>query len=98
MKYYHIKVKHPVMGVPITILDQFCPEQFDIVAFRKGTDGHGSVYTVDMENRLLLKNDNCKIPQLLTYIPGFLCGKPETYINGVDHYYRILIQQKSTLI
>ena len=27
-----------VMGVPITFLDKYCPEQFEIVAFRKGDD------------------------------------------------------------
>jgi hypothetical protein len=28
-----------VMGVPITWLDKYCPEQFRIVKFRKGDDG-----------------------------------------------------------
>lgn len=28
-----------VMGVPITFLDKYCPEQFEIVKFRKGNDG-----------------------------------------------------------
>lgn len=28
-----------VMGVPITFLDKFCPEQFEIVGYRKGNDG-----------------------------------------------------------
>ena len=28
-----------VMGVPITFLDRYCPEQFEIVGFRKGNDG-----------------------------------------------------------
>lgn len=28
-----------VMGVPFTFLDKFCPEQFEIVGFRKGDDG-----------------------------------------------------------
>ena len=27
------------MGVPITFLDKYCPEQFEIVRFRKGNDG-----------------------------------------------------------
>ena len=49
MTKYRIKVKHPVYGVPITFLDQFNPEQFNIVAFRKGTDGKDLVYTVERE-------------------------------------------------
>lgn len=28
-----------VMGVPITILDKYTPEQFEIIKFRKGDDG-----------------------------------------------------------
>lgn len=28
-----------VMGVPISFLDKYCPEQFEIVRFRKGDDG-----------------------------------------------------------
>ena len=39
MKTYKIKIKNPVIGVPITFLDKYCPEQFEIVKFRKGDDG-----------------------------------------------------------
>ena len=31
MKKYKIKIKNPVMGVPITFLDKYCPTQFEIV-------------------------------------------------------------------
>ena len=31
MKKYKIKIKNPVMGVPITFLDKYCPEQFEII-------------------------------------------------------------------
>ena len=34
-----------VMGVPISFLDKYCPEQFEIVAFRKGNDGKDLVYS-----------------------------------------------------
>lgn len=34
-----------VMGVPITFLSQYNPDQFEIVAFRKGNDGNGIVYS-----------------------------------------------------
>lgn len=49
MAKYRIKVKNPVLGVPITFLDSYCVEQFNIVAFRKGTDGRDLVYTVERE-------------------------------------------------
>ena len=38
-----------VMGVPITFLDKYCPEQFEIVGFRKGTDGKDLVFTRERE-------------------------------------------------
>ena len=38
MKTYKIKIKNPVIGVPITFLDKYCPEQFEIIKFRKGDD------------------------------------------------------------
>ena len=31
MKKYKIKIKNPVMGVPITFLDKYCPAQFEII-------------------------------------------------------------------
>ena len=31
MKTYKIKIKNPVIGVPITFLDKYCPEQFEII-------------------------------------------------------------------
>lgn len=34
-----------VMGVPITFLSRYNPEQFEIVAFRKGNDGKDLVYS-----------------------------------------------------
>ena len=31
MKKYKIKIKNPVMGVPISFLDKYCPNQFEII-------------------------------------------------------------------
>ena len=38
-----------VMGVPITFMDKYNPDQFDIVAFRKGEDGKDLVFTRESE-------------------------------------------------
>ena len=35
------------MGVPITFLDKYNPDQFEIVGFRKGDDGRDLYYTRD---------------------------------------------------
>jgi hypothetical protein len=63
---YRIKVKNPVFGVPITFLDQFNPNQFSIVAFRKGIDGKDLVYTVagqsiDCYWRILIQKKNSDV-------------------------------------
>ena len=38
-----------VMGVPITFLDHYNPDQFEIVSFRKGEDGKDLVFTRERE-------------------------------------------------
>lgn len=38
-----------VMGVPITFMDKYNPEQFEIVAFRKCEDGRDLVFTRERE-------------------------------------------------
>ena len=52
-----------VMGVPISFLDKYCPEQFEIVAFRKGDDGRDLVFTRERERvqpyfRVLVRQRN----------------------------------------
>lgn len=49
------------MGVPITFLDKYNPEQFEIVKFRKGDDDKDLVYTINGERkypyfRVIIKN------------------------------------------
>ncbi|MGV8957981.1 adenine-specific methyltransferase EcoRI family protein [Lactococcus lactis] len=41
-----------VMGVPISFLDKYNPEQFEIVGFRKGDDGKDLVYTLNDSDTL----------------------------------------------
>lgn len=36
-----------LMGVPISFMDRYCPEQFELVRFRYGDDGRDLVYTKD---------------------------------------------------
>ena len=38
-----------VMGVPVSFFDKYCPEQFEIVAFRKGDDGQDLAFTRERE-------------------------------------------------
>ena len=55
-----VRIKNPIWGVPITFLYKYCPEQFEIVAFRKGDDGKDLVFTRERERiqpyfRILLR-------------------------------------------
>ena len=75
------------MGVPITFLDKYCPEQFEIVAFRKGDDGKDLVFTRERESSTLLSYPSS------TAIAGMIKNK-EGKINGKITYARILIISK----
>lgn len=49
------------MGVPITFVDKYNPNQFEIVKFRKGDDEKDLVYTINGEQkypyfRILIKH------------------------------------------
>ena len=46
-----------VMGVPITFLDKYNPEQFEIVEFRKGADGKDLIYSKLRGGRLSLTSE-----------------------------------------
>jgi hypothetical protein len=51
-----------VMGVPITFMDKYCPEQFEIVKFRKGDDDKDLAINGKCPYfRLLIKNKKPKI-------------------------------------
>ena len=49
-KLYKIKVRKITMGVPITFLDKYNPNQFEIVSFRKGDNGEDLIFTREREN------------------------------------------------
>ena len=77
-----------VMGVPITFLDKYNPEQFEIVAFRKGEDGKDLVFTRERERCCsTLLSYPC-----MTSIAGMI-KNAEGKINGKPTYARITIQR-----
>lgn len=78
-----------VMGVPITFLDKYCPEQFEIVEFRKGDDGKDLVYsTLGGGNDAILQNTHPSMP-----IAGLMNNPKDTRVNGESTYARILIRK-----
>lgn len=78
-----------VMGVPITFLDKYNPEQFEIVAFRKGDDGKDLVFTRERESSTVLSYP------CTTSIAGMI-KNAEGKINGKPTYARITIRRTSS--
>ena len=71
-----------VMGVPITFLSQYNPDQFEIVAFRKGTDGKDLVYSFpDCSHSVNVERER---------------ERERTGRRTVQPYFRILVRRKPT--
>lgn len=81
-----------VMGVPITFMDKYNPDQFDIVAFRKGEDGKDLVFTRERER----ESTTILSYPCTTSIPGMI-KNAEGKINGHPTYARITIIRKRRL-
>ena len=93
-----IKIKNPVMGVPITIIDKVADDgfihcsrnekeiKFEIVAFRKGNDGKDLVFTKERESSALLSNPYS------TSIGGMI-KNAEGKVSGKITYARVTIQK-----
>ena len=85
-----------IMGVPMSILDNFCPEQFEIVQFRKGEDGKDLAFTVERE-REWCRTSGCSYKEFEKKFPlrcnGLLVK--DTFINGKKKYARILIKRRA---
>lgn len=79
-----------IMGVPITFMDKYNPDQFEIVAFRKGEDGKDLVFTRERESTTVLSHP------CTTSIPGMI-KNAEGKINGHPTYARITIIHKRHL-
>lgn len=79
-----------VMGVPITFLDKYNPEQFEIVAFRKGDDGKDLVFTRERESSTVLSSP-CS-----TAAWGLITGAKQTICSdGKSRYARVAIRRRT---
>lgn len=85
-KKIKIRIENPCMGVPITYLDKHNPEQFEIVAFRKGSDGKDLVFTREREYS---RTSEFSSEDLLSP------GADGWHINGKRLYARIFIRRKT---
>lgn len=91
-----------VMGVPITFLSQYNPEQFEIVAFRKGNDGKDLVYSftdnsqsvhVERERDGAARCSRTSAYSFAEYRHPAANGE-RAYVRGQRKYARLLIRHK----
>ena len=79
-----------VMGVPITFMGKYNPEQFEIVSFRKGNDGKDLIFTREREREdSALHSYPCS-----TLIPGMIKSN-DGMIHGKLTYARVTIRHKN---
>lgn len=93
-----------VMGVPITFLSQYNPEQFEIVAFRKGNDGKDLVYSFtdnsqsvhverERERDGAARCSRTSVYSFAEYRHPAANGE-RAYVRGQRKYARLLIRHK----
>lgn len=93
-----------VMGVPITFIDYYCPEQFEIVAFRKGDDGKDLVFKRERErefNRTFVSlydvdsRDDKKRRRKNQWEAYLRKNNNQTEIEPIDYFYPLSIKSRA---
>lgn len=90
-----------VMGVPISFLEKYCPEQFEIIGEMVSTTidqynfGYPYICGKKIYARILIKQEIIGIANNSRYIGDFECY---TKISGKTKYARILIKQETKWI
>ena len=84
------------IGVPITFLDKYNPDQFEIIRFRKGEDGKDLVYIRPNSKIVNVEREFCHTSESSSeeYRNQF-SGNDRATINGRLVYARIFIRRKN---
>ena len=84
-----------VMGVPITFLDKYNPEQFEIVQFRKGEDGRDLAFTVERE-REWCRTSGCSYAEFEKKFPlrWQVSGNERATVGGKLKYSRLFFRRR----
>ena len=82
-----------VMGVPISFLDKYNPDQFEIVAFRKGDDGKDLVISVERERGL---SSSLTSEYSFEEFRHPAANGERAYVDGQRKYARMLIRHLYT--
>ena len=82
-----------VIGVPITFLDKYNPEQFEIVQFRKGEDGKDLAFTVEIE-REWCRTSGCSYEEFEKKFPlrWQVSGNERATVGGKLKYSRLFFR------
>ena len=93
-----------VMGVPITFLDKYNPDQFEIVSFRKGEDGKDLVFTRERErefNRTFVSlydldsRDDKKRRRKNQWETYLRQNNNQTEIEPIDYFFPLSIKSRA---
>ena len=84
-----------VMGVPITFLDKYNPDQFEIVQFRKGEDGKDLAFTVEKE-REWCRTSECSYEEFEKKFPlrCQVSGNERATVGGKLKYSRLFFRRR----
>ena len=84
-----------VMGVPITFLDKYNPEQFEIVQFRKGEDGKDLVFTVE-KKKMWCRTSGCSYEEFEKKFPlrWQVSGNERATVSGKLKYSRLFFRRR----
>ena len=84
-----------VMGVPITFLDKYSSEQFEIVQFRKGEDGRDLAFTVERE-REWCRTSGCSYAEFEKKFPlrWQVSGNERATVGGKLKYSRLFFRRR----
>ncbi|RND51722.1 adenine-specific methyltransferase EcoRI family protein [Lacticaseibacillus paracasei] len=94
-----------IMGVPITFINKYSPDQFDIIGMAKGSDSFGATRTIKYINPIQHKDGAVKKDNNLNAAPAIKLTTPpaQKYYTAdnsdgylVSLYARILIRRKSS--
>lgn len=93
-----------VMGVPITFLDKYNPDEFEIVSFRKGEDGKDLFFTRERErefNRTFVSlydvdsRDDKKCRRQNQWEAYLRKNNNQTKIEPIDYFYPLSIKSRA---
>ena len=94
---YRVKIKHPVMGVPITYLTVYNPEQFELLNandYKSGVNEKSTMLIKDKEASITTHThlERSSTQEFLSSAYDDMVSRP--IINGREIYRRIFVRKE----